>query len=103
MRSPLIRSLQEENEKREAKKRNAALRLADRTVSAAKRASQRSSKRFSRLEEEFVARGIKRNSWRDSKRYEEMDGEEFDVGTWNRSNTTKSSNKRASKRFSRMG
>ena len=98
MKSSLIRSLQEESEKREAKKRGAAMKLADRAVSAAKRVSQRSSKRFSKIEEEFgvAARNTKRNS----KRYEKMD-EEFDFGL-NRSHTTRSS-KRTSKRFSGVG
>ena len=102
MRSSLIRSLQEESEKREAKKRNAAMRLADRAVNAAKRASQRSSKRFSslRMEDEFgvAARNAKRNS----RRYEKVD-EEFDFGLMTRSTTARSSNKRSSKRFSGWG
>jgi len=99
MKSALIRSLDEESEKRAEKKRNAAMRLADRAVNAAKRASQRSSKRFSKIEEEFGAAA--RNAKRNSKRYSKMD-EEFDFGLM-RSSTTKSSDKRSSKRFSGWG
>lgn len=100
MKSPLIRSLQEEAEKREEKKRNAATRLAGRAVHAAKRMSQRSSKRFSKIEDDVLGEAA-RNATRNSRRYERMGEEEFDFGLV-RSSTgrTSRSNKRSSKRLS---
>ena len=111
MNSSLIRSLQEEAEAREEKKRNRAQRLAERALNAAKRLSQRSSRRFSsrhgenrfsKVEDEFdlAARNAKRNS----RRYEKMGEEELDFGLMRSSTTrtsrTSRSNKRSSKRYS---